>query len=858
MLDIDAKRRIDACRDVLVGKVPDPKSQVEQITIALIYKFMNDMDLKSEEMGGKRSFFTEGYEQYRWSNLVAPGISGKEMLETYTGALREMVKNQKLPEFFRDIFRNAFLPYHDPETLRLFLREIDEFTYDHHERLGDAYEYLLSMMDSQGGAGQFRTPRHIIEFMVDIIDPQKDEVVVDPACGTAGFLISAYKHVLKHNSRSIRGTPSADKASSASLRNGPTLYSGDMLTHEERITLANNLRGYDISPDMVRLSLVNLYLHDLRDPNIEEYDTLTSESKWSEFADVILANPPFMSPKGGIQPHTKFQIKSTRSEVLFVDYIAEHLAANGRAAVVVPEGIIFNSGRAYIALRKMLVDKFLASVISLPQGVFNPYSGVKTSILIFDMALVKKCPCVSFFKVENDGFNLGSQRKPQSGSQLPQLKEDISRWLDEARSGRGDVLDSTLGFCVNRETLLSDKEITLNAGRYISRDIGKSDFPMISLGDKGIFRVEGGGTPKSNVSEYWDGDISWITLADLLPDMVITEIYSSVRTISKTGLKNSSAKLIPENSVLISSRATIGRIAVNRVPLATNQGFKNIILLDESSVIADYVAFALTKLVPTMKEIATGGTFAEISKSKFCELEIPLPPIEVQRDVVSEVKACLSVIRGAKATISNYRSKVVVDLDWPVVPLRDVAKVNPGKRELRDFDKNMEVTFVSMSDLNENHPNFLSDSTILLSQKESGNSYFKSGDLLIAKLVSCFEKGKAGIAKNLVNSIGLGSSEFYVIRSSDKVIPEWLFYWLTTSDFRTRAVAKVTGTTLQRIPRSVFENEVIPLPDLHVQREIVGEMSKEQSLVDGNRIIVELFEQRIDKIIAHIWGNQGT
>lgn len=858
MLDIDAKRRIDACRDVLVGKVPDPKSQVEQITVALIYKFMNDMDLKSEEMGGKRSFFTEGYEQYRWSNLVAPGVSGKEMLDTYTGALREMVKNQKLPEFFRNIFRNAFLPYHDAETLRLFLREIDEFTYDHHERLGDAYEYLLSMMDSQGDAGQFRTPRHIIEFMVDIIDPQKDEVIIDPACGTAGFLVSAYKHVLKHNSRPKRGPASADDVSSASLPNGPTLYSGDLLTHDERIMLANNLRGYDISPDMVRLSLVNLYLHKLRDPSIEEYDTLTSEDKWSEFADVILANPPFMSPKGGIQPHTKFQIQSKRSEVLFVDYIAEHLTTKGRAAVVVPEGIIFNSGRAYVALRKMLVNKFLASVISLPQGVFNPYSGVKTSILIFDLVLAKECPYVAFFKVENDGFNLGSQRKPQSGSQLPKLKNDISGWLDDARSGRGDVLDSTLGFCVSRETLLSDKTITLNAGRYISRDVGKSNFPMISLGNRHIFRVEGGGTPKSNVSEYWDGDVSWVTLSDLSPDMAITEIYSSLRKISRIGLKNSSAKLIPENSILVSSRATIGRIAINRIPLATNQGFKNIILLDDSSVIADYVAFAITKLVPKMKEIATGGTFTEISKSRFCELEIPLPPVEVQRDIVSEVKACLSVIRGSKITIDNYMPKILTDLDWPMASLRDVAKVNPRKSELRDFDKSMEVSFVSMSDLNENQPSFSSGCTISLSQRESGHSYFKSGDLLIAKLVSCFEKGKAGIAENLVNSVGLGSSEFHVIRSGDRVIPEWLFYWLTTSDFRTRAVAKVTGTTLQRIPRSVFEDEVIPLPDLHIQREIASEISKEQSLIDGNRAIVKLFEKRIDEIITRVWGGDGT
>ena len=200
MLDSDTIRRINTCRDILVGKVPDPKSQVEQITIALIYKFMDDMDLQAEEMGFARKFFTGEYERYAWAKLVAPGIGGQEMLNTYSEALTKMVENDQLPELFRSIFRNAYLPYRDPETLRSFLREINGFTYDHSEKLGDAFEYLLSVLGSQGDAGQFRTPRHIIDFMVEIIDPKKDEIILDPACGTAGFLISSYKHILKANS----------------------------------------------------------------------------------------------------------------------------------------------------------------------------------------------------------------------------------------------------------------------------------------------------------------------------------------------------------------------------------------------------------------------------------------------------------------------------------------------------------------------------------------------------------------------------------------------------------------------------------------------------------------------------------
>ena len=173
MLDADTKRRIDTARDILVGKVPDPKSQVEQITIALIYKFMDDMDAESEEWGGERTFFAGDFARYGWAKLMRPD-SADTRRSTYTSeAITRMPENPGIPPLFRDIFNNAYLPYRDPETLRAFLKVIDEFTYDHSERLGDAFEYLLSVLGAQGDAGQFRTPRHIIDFIVEIIDPKK-------------------------------------------------------------------------------------------------------------------------------------------------------------------------------------------------------------------------------------------------------------------------------------------------------------------------------------------------------------------------------------------------------------------------------------------------------------------------------------------------------------------------------------------------------------------------------------------------------------------------------------------------------------------------------------------------------------
>ena len=413
MLDTETKRSIDAARNILVGKVPDPKAQVEQITTALIYKFMDDMDKESQELGGKARFFAKGFEKYSWSKLLDRRLSGAGRLDLYRQAIANISKNPHLPQLFRDIFKDAFLPYNDPETLSLFLKEINGFTYDHSENLGNAFEYLLSVLGSQGDAGQFRTPRHIIDFIVAVVNPAKHETVLDPACGTAGFLISAYKHILNNNT----ATP---------------------LTPDEKTKLMSNVVGYDISPDMVKLSLVNMYLHGFPGPQIHEYDTLTSEKRWGEQFDVIIANPPFMTPKGGIRPHKRFSVQASRSEVLFVDYILEHLSLNGRAGIIVPEGIIFQASNAYKQLRKMLVEDGLFAVVSLPPGVFNPYAGVKTSVLFFDNEFAKKRAEILFLKVENDGFDLGAQRREIEKNDLPEARKVIAAWK-QGKKRAGDI-----------------------------------------------------------------------------------------------------------------------------------------------------------------------------------------------------------------------------------------------------------------------------------------------------------------------------------------------------------------------------------------------------------------------------------
>ena len=830
MLDADTKRRIDSARDILVGKVPDPKSQVNQITIALIYKFMNDMDVEAEVLGGKRDFFAGEWERYSWPKLMRSGLGGHEVLNLYGEAITRMPENPGIPMLFCDIFKNAYLPYRDPETLKSFLKIIDEFEYDHSERLGDAFEYLLSVLGSQGDAGQFRTPRHIIEFMVKIIDPKKNESVLDPACGTAGFLISAYKHILRNNK---------DK------------NDNNTLTPDDRGRLAKNFKGYDISPDMVRLSLVNLYLHGFKDPHIFEYDTLTSDDKWNEYADVILANPPFMSPKGGIKPHKRFSIQAKRSEVLFVDYMAEHLAPAGRAAIIVPEGIIFHGQTAYKQLRKMLVDEYLVAVVSLPAGCFNPYSGVKTSILILDKSLARQSNTVAFFKVANDGFGLGAQRRAIEKNDLPQVQTELATYLHLLRTkAPTDELVITTGLIVSKEKIAANGEYNLSGERYRENSERSTQFPWTELGSITLSKPQyGSGARKVS----YDGTVRYIRITDITERGKLKDLGPvSPSTIEED-------YFLKYGDLLIARSGSVGRTYLHEKTSGKFQfaGYLIRFRLDPTKATTSFV-FQVTQSPHWNEWIirqSKTGTIANINAQEYSSFSFPLPPLEIQKEIVSEIEGYQKVIDGARAVLDNYRPYIPIHPDWPMVPIREACIVNPRKSEVTNLDSSTVVSFVPMSDIGEHEMFFEPKKMKRLDDVSTSYTYFKDGDVLLAKVTPCFENGKAGIARDLRGSIGFGSSEFYVLRPTGDLLPQWVFMFAATPIFRAWATPQMTGTGgLQRVPRSVVETYEIPLPPLATQQAIVAEIEAEQALVTANRELIKRMEQKIQTTLARIWG----
>ena len=802
MLNANVKQQINTARDILVGKIPDPKGQIDQITNALIYKFMDDQDRLALTLpGGKANFFVNELKPYAWHKLFDSKLSNQDKANLYVEGIAKLSVSKHLPDLFRDIFKDAFLPFRAPDTIAMFLGEINKFDYHHSEDLGNAFEYLLSIMGSQGDAGQFRTPRNVIEFIVDAVDPSKDDYILDPACGTAGFLVEAYNHITK------------DKK----------------LTPNEIQELAQHIHGVDIDPGMAKIARVNLYLHGFKTPLITEDDTLSDERLWGKKYDVILANPPFMTPKGGIVPHDKFSVKSNRAEVLFTDYIAEHLKLAGRAGVVVPEGIIFQSGKVYKQLRKMLVDdNYLWAVISLPAGVFNPYSGVKTSILLFDRERSAKNTEILFFKVNNDGFDLGAQRREISKNDLPEALGILKKWKNNEK------VENSKAIYIKKEKIAETGDYKLSIDRYrVATDYTNAKWPMVKLGEI-VVDMKDGGTPSRSKPEYFGGKVNWAVVKDIVP-----EIYDTKEKLTESGLKNSSAKVWPIDSVIISLGATIGNVGIAKVPVATKQGLSGIVV-DKERILPKFLYYILIGQKEFIQSQATGASIKEVRPSKLQEiLKIPLPPLEIQEQIVAELEGYAGIIAGAKQITQNWKPKIDIDPEWEKVKLGEVADVTAGQSPDGKYynDKGDGTPF---------YQGKTEFGNIYLGEPKKWTTQITKiadvGDILMSVRAPV---GPANITQNKI-CIGRGLAGIRV----QKIEQMFLFTYLQMIE---NQIIGNGGAVFDSITKKQIEEIKIPFPPLEIQKQIVEKIEFERSKIEGAKELIPIYREHIKNTIAKLW-----
>jgi type I restriction enzyme M protein len=809
---IEFKRKIDNARNILVGAVPSPAGQIDQITYALIYKFMSDIDDKSARLpGGKRQYFVEDYEKYDWHNLMR--LDGQDKLNSYRDALSKMSENPHMPELFRSIYQNAFLPFNDPRTLNLFLKEIDGFNHNKSDAIGDAYEYLLSITGAQGDVGQFRTPRHIIKFMVDVVQPGKDDTVLDPSCGTAGFLIAAYNYVrMQHDGVDEDGNPNGESR----------------LTADERSKLHRNYFGYDIDPTMVRTATVNMYLHGFSTPNIEIHDTLTSEEHWQNRYDVILANPPFMTPKGGIEPHGKFGVKANRAEVLFVDYIASHLKPNGRAGIIVPEGIIFQSGNAYKELRKNLLENSLYAVVSLPSGVFNPYAGVKTSILLLDKELAAKKGEIVFIKIENDGYSLGAQRRKIAGDQFPDALEVIGQFKN------GEELHSDIAHAIPKKQIIESGDYSLSGERYRPTTISvNSYFEFIAI---------------EQVIETVSAKIK-IKSSEVLESGKLAVIDQSQKFVA--GYTNVLDAAIQDKPVVAFGDHTR---SVKYVDFPFAQGADGIKIIkpkDSTTLSTKYLYYIMSRM--EMPEKGYSRHWTDVKRTK-----IPLPPIEIQCEIVTELDDYQKIIDAAKIIVKTYKPTIKINPDWPT---KTLAKLEEDEKI--EFKRG---SGLSKSDIVESGVHFCihygelyTRYDVFINNIESKTNkkcsvLSEKGDVLVPATTTADAMG-ISIARSLNTASVCIGGDINIIRTKNEfILADYLAAIISEPPVKLDLAKYAKGANILHLSNSDLRRLVIPYPDLETQKAEIDKIKNEMQLIVTNKKLIEIYQKKIKDKIAEVWG----
>lgn len=453
MLTGEIKSKIDKIWETLwSGGISNPLSVIEQLTFLLFIKGLDEQHTLAENKANRlkkpieNPIFTEQQDSLRWSRFkdFAPDVMYKTLRDEVFPFIKNMDKDSSFNRFMEDA--QFIIP--KASLLASIVDQLDGIEMVDRDTKGDLYEYMLSKLATSGQNGQFRTPRHIIKLMVDLMQPKPADTICDPACGTAGFLVVATEYLQQHYQSEIY----KDEASRKKF-NEETLF------------------GYDFDSTMLRIASMNLKLHGVDNPDIRYRDSLAeNETDDKEKYSLVLANPPFKGSLDyeGTAKDLLQTVKTKKTELLFMALFLRQLQIGGRAAVIVPDGVLFGSSKAHKTIRKMLVeDNKLDGVISMPSGVFKPYAGVSTAILLFTKVGVEGkggTDKVWFYDMKADGFSLDDKRTPQENSDLPDI---LARWqsLSTDRSIEESRAKTEQSFMVDKADIASN-DYDLSINRY--------------------------------------------------------------------------------------------------------------------------------------------------------------------------------------------------------------------------------------------------------------------------------------------------------------------------------------------------------------------------------------------------------
>lgn len=488
------RSRIDKLwEEFWTGGITNPLTVIEQISFLMFSRLLDARESTEEKRWNRIQkgkpfpgyFFppTEEGQKLRWSNFRHLG--GEAMLP--------LVRDKVFPHFrtlgsngeqskdepkntFAEYMKDAQLMVQKQTLLVSAVNMIEELPLGQGDTKGDLYEYLLGKLTTAGINGQFRTPRHIISLMVDLMEPEPTWVIGDPACGTGGFLVSVMEHLRKkYTSKEGR---MVEKANGEEV----ITYTGDLLEPYRKHIQSGMFHGFDFDVTMLRIAAMNLMLHGVDTPDIHYQDTLSNSfgereetKRWASDAfDLILANPPFKGSldENDVHPTLTGKVKTKKTELLFLTLMLRMLKLGGRCAVIVPDGVLFGSSNAHVAARQLLVEENqLEAIVKLPAGVFRPYAGVSTAILIFTKG--GRTTDVWFYDVQFDGFSMDDKRDLVEANDLPDVR---ARWTK--RNPKKDTDREAKAFFVSKTEIVENKyDLSINRYKEVVHEEVKYDSP---------------------------------------------------------------------------------------------------------------------------------------------------------------------------------------------------------------------------------------------------------------------------------------------------------------------------------------------------------------------------------------------
>ena len=474
MITGEIKAKVDRIWDTMwSGGISNPLSVIEQLTYLLFIKRLDELHTLKERKAARigkpveEPVFAAGQDHLRWSRFK----------ETAPETMFTTVRDEVFP-FIKGLGRNgnggdgdpddstytrhmkdALFMIPAPRVLANVVDQLDTIDMADTDTKGDLYEYMLGKIASAGQNGQFRTPRHIIKLMVEMTAPTPRDVICDPACGTAGFLIAASEYLVRHHSEAIY----RDEAARRRYNEG-------------------TFHGYDFDSTMLRIGSMNMLLHGVENPDIRYRDSLAqADDDEAEKYSLILANPPFAGSLDYESTARDLQqiVKTKKTELLFMALFLRLLQTGGRAAVIVPDGVLFGSSKAHKALRRMLVEEQkLDAIISMPSGVFKPYAGVSTAIVLFTRTNSGGTDHVWFYDMRADGFSLDDKRSPQPDtSDLPDI---LSRWQNRAAETERQRTDQSF-LVPGAEIVGNDYDLSINRYKEVEYEAVEHDSPRVIL-----------------------------------------------------------------------------------------------------------------------------------------------------------------------------------------------------------------------------------------------------------------------------------------------------------------------------------------------------------------------------------------